>query len=424
MRPQHRGFTLIEMLVVIAIIGMLAGLLLPAINRARERGRQTQCISNMRQVAAAVHMFEEQNRKLPNYGTFSRTTPDQPNSVVGGADRSVLDFNNPRHSWVVDVLPFLERSDIATDWTFFDPTLPPAAQAITPDPTAADPNYPGYPNYDPDGDQSLDDLDNYALSHKHVELLVCPNDSTAVDVDGGLTYVVNCGYIEPRTGPGQAATYVKWHHVIDPDLEHNWSRTNLDWNNNGHSPEHGFNQGDRKFKQMSGVFWAGSLDGKSIEDTRANFGYIQSGDGLTSTVMLAENTNGGFSPNAGRARAAISYDDFTWAYPDVHAVGFTINTDDICGDGTVDCAEPYSAPLAVSRINLEPGANEGESPYPSSFHPGGVVVSFCDTSTRMINDDIEPRVWFALVSVRGGYLPYDAGAAIYLKQSPLSENSY
>ena len=63
-----RGFTLIELLVVIAIIAILAAILMPALSSARQRGRQTTCINNLKTLGSIYHAYAEDNRDLPPLG--------------------------------------------------------------------------------------------------------------------------------------------------------------------------------------------------------------------------------------------------------------------------------------------------------------------------------------------------------------------
>ena len=58
---KQRGFTLVELLVVIAIIALLMAILMPALNRARELGRRTVCLGNLKQLALAWVMYADQN---------------------------------------------------------------------------------------------------------------------------------------------------------------------------------------------------------------------------------------------------------------------------------------------------------------------------------------------------------------------------
>jgi prepilin-type N-terminal cleavage/methylation domain-containing protein/prepilin-type processing-associated H-X9-DG protein len=105
MTQPRRGFTLIELLVVIAIIGILVGLLMPAVQMAREAARRMSCVNNLRQAALAAHSYHDTRNQFPS---ASHQAADVGGVPTGGTT-----------VWV-ELLPYIEQRNLFEKWDYLD----------------------------------------------------------------------------------------------------------------------------------------------------------------------------------------------------------------------------------------------------------------------------------------------------------------
>jgi prepilin-type N-terminal cleavage/methylation domain-containing protein/prepilin-type processing-associated H-X9-DG protein len=431
-RRPRRGFTLIELLVVISIIGVLVGLLLPAVQSAREAGRRAQCQNNMRQLVLALNAFASRKNAYPAAGTFfedpATITSQNPLASVlylaqGSGTTGVTQAVAQRaaYSWLIDIVGDLDQQDIANNWS---KDLP----------------YWYTTNLDPTDNSTIPN----AQLQKSLGILRCPDDNNYTTNEGNLSYVVNGGFVRFPAAP------LTWNGFKADGL----SGTNpggtgpaLTWDPSGTTTSPIFNQGVGT--KMGVMFLNSVYDNQNPNDSTSNLiPTAQNGrspqwggnkttlgaiaDGSGSTILLGESTLVGYSTGVPYSGGQAT----SWAVPFPNFCMF-IASDDVCGPGSGICMNTFGTAANYSPTADLPAwqyANKigdyenvgygtvltlkGTFPMVNSGHPQGCNYAFCDGSVRFINNTIDGTVYSKIVTPAGSRLP------LPYKQLPVDQDSF
>ncbi len=338
---RPRAFTLVELLVVIAIIGTLVGLLLPAVQSAREAARRSKCSNNQKQIGLGLLNYASaKNDELP-YSKDQAICGQSGTSTGAGLWKL---SSNGAYSWIVMVLPFIEENALYNQFNF---------------------------NLNSD-DTSTTGVNNAMLIAKPLKNFLCPSNTSMDPVR-----------------QNQALNYFDWGGRTmgatdyTGSLGHVWTG----WHDCGQIPEFNDPEGKGRFgKGGQGTPW---VNGECLnEQANMNGVFKQVGprklsdivDGTSRTIAVFENMhwNGG---NGG----TFNYDpqqDGGWANP----------------NATVDS---LLKPLNNTNPAWQSWAYDQRCHGWSSNHPAGAHALRADGSVGYYNEQQDHFVRYCLATARG-----------------------
>jgi prepilin-type N-terminal cleavage/methylation domain-containing protein len=345
---SRRGFTLVELLVVIAIIAALIGLVLPAVQAARESARRTSCGNNLRQLPLAFLNYEAAHKLLPPLKRTSNCTA-APTSESRMAQRS----------WACDVLAYLEEGNLVAGYNLSHDWW------VNADGSAVNGGTAGSLDENPSG--------NRAIVRRHLPVLACPSSPVSNRIQDKID--------SPRK-TGACTDYF----LV--------AGTGTNFNAVAGLPAGTVTPGPGATETWSGC-------GAAAKRPRCTLAGVT--DGLSKTILIAEGAgredvwragvrttaNADNAAGAACARAQGG----AWATND-NPYGFGERATGWCTSG------PTAGPIPAELMRVN-GSNEwGWLIYAS--HVGGAAIAFADGAVRFVGEGASVQVLGQLATRAGG----------------------
>lgn len=341
---KRSAFTLVELLVVIAIIGVMVGLLLPAVQAAREAARRMQCSNNLKQMGLAAHTFESAHQAFPARKDTRVFAEPNGTKVTRSADAT------PQ----VQLLPYVEQAALRDLWDLnYNVNSDGPIHTSIPAKTGA----------------------NSAARLAEVPFFLCPSDpsSNKQSSAGRLSYYACIGGARFLGGSDIDGVFAQPNPAAGSTMKGNTFGTISDGTSN-----------TAMFAEVKrGTSVSGSYDETTVHTGGT---LISLNDGRTEPNCL----DGGWDTGTGAIRyvgqqyyrSAIPY---TFAY--THTLPVNWNKKAVTPGRRYNCGDSAFTNAHIAA---------------SSYHPGGVLVCRADGSVSFTSDSVDFIAWQALGSRAGG----------------------